>query len=1327
VDDSVANPAVALADIGTPAEAVAVSSPRPRYLHQFFEQSAAQNPDSVALLCGSESFTYTQLERHANRMAHYLAARGAGPGTRVGILLRRSPEMYAALLAIGKTGAAYVPIDPSCPFDRVAFIARDAELCLIVSTSGLLPTRNNLPCPAVALDEVKAQVGAMPGTRPQLSSEEDSLAYIIYTSGTTGRPKGVAIRHSNICHYLDVIAPIYYVTPADRVYQGMTIAFDFSIEEIWVPFHAGAAIVAGPADGRQIGPGLVDFLTRERVTVFGCVPTLLATMDRDVPSLRTLIVGGEECRPQLVERWSRPGRRILNTYGPTETTVTATWTELEPGKPVTIGRPLPGYQIDILDENLCPVAPGEAGEICIGGAGVAQGYLNRPELTADRFIRDPFGTRLYRSGDRGRLLTNGEIEFLGRMDRQVKVRGHRIELAEIEAVLLDDPAVENAVVIPAQNLAQDLIAYVTLRIPSSAVRDRLAGQLRLRLPSYMVPAFLEVLATMPTLASGKIDTKGLPPPASPRLIASQAEFIPPATLLEKKLRSEWQAILGHNHISVDADFFLDLGGHSLLAAQLVSRLRADPELAHLAIADLYASATIRKLARHLEELPSKTGSTTGTPVRPHSSARVWMAGALQLCLLYVLLGVLAAPIGFLLAAHGGGPSWAQIHPADLLVLPMLIALHFCLPVILKWTLVGRFRPGRYPLWGKYYCRWWLVRKALDLSPLSYLAGSPLMPLYLRLLGARIGKNCHIATAQVHLPDLIEIGEQVSIGYDAELAPFVVGNGWLEMAPIRIGAGAFIGTKSVLLAGAEVGRAARIAEQTLVSRDARIPEGESWAGSPARQVSTPDPVLEAIEAKPAPARKSTSLLWAAFAGAVILLEALPVLAALPGMLWIAWASRLHGSLDALAYTPLAGLTFVLATCATILFLKRLVLGRMRPGIYPVCSGAGFRKWVSDRLMATSLTVNNSLYATLYAVPWLRALGARIGRWSEVSTVSHIDPDLLRLGSETFVADIASIGAATFYKGYVSVERTEIGRRTFVGNASVVRSQANLPENCLIGVQSVVPEQPVEPGTSWLGSPAMFLPRREVCQGFDEKVTYRPRAALVALRLATELFRIVLPPSLLYLMAAVMGLVTCRLSGAGSSIAVIALLPALYLASAVMATLLVALLKWTIIGRYRPRVEPLWAPFVRRSELITGLYESVAVPALGNLLTGTPWIAPFLRLFGARIGRRVHLDTTFLSEFDLVQVEDDAAIARACSLQTHLFEDRVMKMSTVHVGAGCTIGPRSVVLYDSSLEPGASLDALSLVMKGESLPAETRWTGIPAQPSPRVFSLAESLIH
>ncbi len=473
--------------------------PRPRRLHRFFERSSDRSPDAIALICGPDSITYAELDARANRLARYLAGHGAGPGKTVGILLARSSDTYTALLAVLKTGAAFVPIDSGCPAERVAFIAKDSRLSLVLSTSNLLSAHRGLPCRAVALDRIGSELAALSATRMPLAHGGDALAYIIYTSGTTGRPKGVAVRHSNICHFLAVCTPIYDVTSSDRVYQGMTIAFDFSIEEIWPAFHAGATLVAGPTDGRRLGPGLAEFLAAQGVTVLCSVPTLLATLDRDVPSLRTLIVGGEECPPNLVARWSRDGRRILNTYGPTETTVTASWTELEPGEPVTIGRPMPGYRIYILDEDLCPAPPDQPGEICIGGAGVAQGYLNRPELTAAKFVPDTFepdcpGARLYRSGDLGRFLPNGEVEFLGRIDGQVKIRGHRIELGEIEAVLLEDPAVKNAAVTPARgnNPAQDLIAYVTLRtqsVPVEVLRDRLAEQLRRTLPAIHDPRF----------------------------------------------------------------------------------------------------------------------------------------------------------------------------------------------------------------------------------------------------------------------------------------------------------------------------------------------------------------------------------------------------------------------------------------------------------------------------------------------------------------------------------------------------------------------------------------------------------------------------------------------------------------------------------------------------------------------------------------------------------------------------------------------------------------------------------------------------------------------
>ena len=440
------------------------------------------------------------------------------------------------MLGVLKCGAAFVPLDPSFPPDRVAFIAEDASLRVLLTTSafssvllslrrGARGVRANISSRALFLDADAELIAAEPEFRPDVSSRGDALCYIIYTSGTTGQPKGVAVNQSNICQFLDGCDSIYGVAAADRVYQGMTLAFDFSIEEIWPTFKAGATLVAGPNDHRRFGTGLNDFLIEQQISVLCCVPTLLATLERDVPSLRLLLVGGEACPADLVKRWSRPGRRMLNTYGPTEATVTATWCELLPDRPVTIGKPLPGSTIYILDDKLQPVLPGREGEICIGGPCVASGYVNRPDLTADRFVPDVFsarpGAKLYRTGDLGRVNPAGEIVYLGRIDTQIKIRGMRIELGEIEAALLDDAGVTQAVAAAIANEGgvPELAAYVVPRDPDDFLnlRQRLHDSLRSRLPAYMVPAYIEPISTIPVLPSQKADRSRLPRPTWPRI------------------------------------------------------------------------------------------------------------------------------------------------------------------------------------------------------------------------------------------------------------------------------------------------------------------------------------------------------------------------------------------------------------------------------------------------------------------------------------------------------------------------------------------------------------------------------------------------------------------------------------------------------------------------------------------------------------------------------------------------------------------------------------------------------------------------------------------
>ena len=1292
----------------------------PRRLQQFFEWSAERRPEAVAVEDGDTLLSYRALESRANRLAHHLRGHDVPPGARVGVLLARSWRTYTALLAVLKAGAAFVPIDPASPPDRVGYIAGDAGLDLLLTTSDLRSAAADQPaCPVLALDEADDEVRTEPDTRPELDTDGDPAAYVIYTSGSSGRPKGVEVAQSSICNFIHVVPGVYDVRPDDRVYQGMTISFDFSIEEIWPTLAVGATLVVGPNDSRRLGEELADFLDESGVTLLYCVPTLLATIPRDLPTVRGLLVGGEACPAGLVERWARPGRRMLNTYGPTEATVTATWGELLPGRPVTIGRPMPTYSIVILDDELRAVPDGEAGEICIGGPGVANGYVGMPEKTADRFVVYR-GERIYRTGDLGRIDDAGEIVYLGRADDEVKIRGHRVDLGEIDSLLLEDPDVTSAVaaMLPV-NGAEELVAFVTRRSGGDdELIARLHGRLRERLPDYMVPAYLDVLPELPAMPSGKVDRKRLPEPSGRRLIATGGAVAPPEGELEEQVRDAWAAVFGlePEDLSVTADFFAELGGHSLLAAMAVSVLRERGVGANPAVRDLYANPTVRSFAAHRATGGVTEGAveaaTRSEPVR-HSRGRYSRAGAIQGGFLYALLLVLTLPVAAIYFATEGEVSLGVLSGIAMAATAVYLLLRWALAPLLVRTLTSGITPGRYRLWGGVHLQLWAADLMVALAPLPVLSGSPWAGDYLRLLGARAGRDVHLGTSMISLPSLLEIGDGASIGYGVSLRPWVVEDGWVVVGPITVEAGAFVGSGAVLGPGSSVGRHAIVAEQSTVERGQHVAAGGQWAGSPSAPAERVDPVVtELAAADPAPGwrrvhRRSALL-------GLGLLEGVSLVVLLPSVLLVWITLLVLGEAAGLLAALLVGPVFVVSACAVILSLHTMVAPTAPEGMYPARSELGVRKWMADTLLEMSLTYTNSLYATLYTVPWLRALGARIGRGSEVSTAAHLDPDLLTLGEQSFVADMASIGGATFHNGRVAFRRTEVGDRAFVGNAAMVTPGTRMGEDSLLGVQTVPPPDGVPADSSWLGSPAIDLPARQDSGDFGEHLTYRPSRWRLVERLGIEFFRIALPASLIAVAVYLYLLSISSLAAAGADLATVALLaPLLALLFGLLLVCIVALIKWMVIGRYRPRVAPLWDRFVRRAELVTGLYEATAVPGLLYLLVGTPFLPPLLRLFGARIGERAWIATTYLTEFDLVDVGDQAVIGREVSLQTHLFEDRVMKMSTVRVGAGASVGDRAIVLYDGDVAAEAALEPLSLVMKGEHLPAGTRWRGIPAE--------------
>ncbi len=591
-------------------------------LNHLLEEACILFATNDAVVGNGIVLSYHDLNHRANQLARYLLAHGIKPGDRVAIMFDRSSETYVAMLAVMKVNAVYVPLDAAFPIERVRFIVGDADISAILSMSSFAKHLVSIHVDKIFLDTERPVIDSQQ-TDPlvDVTPPIDPLCYIIYTSGTTGNPKGVGIGHASICNFVRVAAELYGYAPGDRVYQGMTIAFDFSVEEIWVPLMTGATLVPGPAGTTLMGDELGDFLRERHVTVMACCPTLLSTIEQDLPDLRILLVGGETCPQNLVTRWYRPGRRILNTYGPTETTVTAAMTDLRPDKQVTIGVPLPTYSMVILDPKDDKTVPtGDIGEIGIAGIGLALGYINQDDLTTKKFIHDflhiennPSG-KIYRTGDLGRINENGEIEYRGRIDTQVKIRGYRIELNEIEAVLCNLPQVAQAAVttFEIQEGVMEIVAYYSLKHGVKLQQSEILQALRNKLPVYMVPAFLEQVDVIPMTLSNKSDYKRLPKPQLQRFSAAQG-FVPPKTVHEHMVHDAIAKVLHIERISTEHHFFDDLGANSLLMARVCAAIRKNSGMSNVSMRDIYMHPTIARLARHLDSSINKPLLTKSEP------------------------------------------------------------------------------------------------------------------------------------------------------------------------------------------------------------------------------------------------------------------------------------------------------------------------------------------------------------------------------------------------------------------------------------------------------------------------------------------------------------------------------------------------------------------------------------------------------------------------------------------------------------------------------------------------------------------------------------------
>lgn len=596
-------------------------------VHHLVQAQAERTPAAIAVIEGNRRFTYRDLDERSNRLANYLIKHGVGPEVPVAICLKRSMELVVSMLAVLKAGGACVPLDPAYPPERLHYMLRDTKAALLLTQDDLLSSEAKNLSKTVDLPKTWSTIERESSERCVSGVEPKNLAYVIYTSGSTGKPRGVMLTHEGMVNHHLAAQKLYDLQSSDRVLQFSSISFDIALEEIFPTWIAGATLVLRTDETPLGGRDFVRWVQKQNISVLD-LPTAywhelvheLSELKQPVPrSIRLVIVGGEKASARALAEWGKlVGGRIrwVNTYGPSEASIIATAYEpssdtvWDAAANIPIGLPIQNTQVYLLDRDLKPVAQGESGELHIGGAGVARGYLNDPQRTAEKFVADPFtaraGARLYKTGDIGRYLPSGDIEFLGRIDDQIKIRGFRVELGEVESVLSEHPGVrECVVVVKGDDAAKQLVVYVVSSQKQGPSEPEVRRFLKHRLPEYMVPATVVTLDRLPLTPNGKVDKKALPEPVD--ILAGPRTGKAPKDAVEARIVSIWESALGKHPIGVDENFF-DLGGHSLLAVRVMRALEQSFGKS-LPITTLLHAPTVEKLAvLLLKQSPSASSS-----------------------------------------------------------------------------------------------------------------------------------------------------------------------------------------------------------------------------------------------------------------------------------------------------------------------------------------------------------------------------------------------------------------------------------------------------------------------------------------------------------------------------------------------------------------------------------------------------------------------------------------------------------------------------------------------------------------------------------------------
>ncbi|OFM03534.1 amino acid adenylation protein [Corynebacterium sp. HMSC071F07] len=1275
-------------------------APRERTLWDIVQTTAELNPDAAALDDG-EVLTYSELITDVQAWAAELQANGVCRGDRIGIRMTSGKrELYLAILATLAAGAAYVPVDADDPDERAEMVFGEADIDGLFTDEGFRSLRS---AERVGKD---AHQGA---------PTPDDTAWIIFTSGSTGKPKGVAVTHRSAAAFVDAEAALFLVDhphgplgPDDRVLAGLSVAFDASCEEMWLAWGHGACLVPAPRSLVRSGMDLGPWLIRRDITVVSTVPTLAGLWPAEaLDNIRLLIVGGEACSQELVDRLATDEREMWNTYGPTEATVVACAQRMVPGQPVSIGLPLNGWDLVVVDKQGSPVSVGEVGELVIGGVGLAR-YLD-PAKDAEKYapLDSMAWERAYRTGDHVRLEEDG-LYFVGRIDDQVKIGGRRIELGEVEANVAALPNVYNSAVAVQKTPGGEsvLVGYVSLEDEAKGFDEKAAHErLAETMPAALVPRIC-VMEELPVRTSGKVDKKALPWPL-PGVGVEAAGL----TQTEQWLAQLWVETLGVSVSDENADFF-SLGGTSLAAATLVGRIRE--RYPTVAVRDLYDHPRLGSLAEHIGGVEERPSAAPKRTVR-----KVGMGTRVVQTLIQIPVMTLAATswLTWLLlgsnVANALGADWALTTPWWLVAVMVVL---FATPIgripiggIGARLITAGIKPGDYPRGGSAHLRIWAAERWADASGSRSIAGATWVNNYARLLGVKIGRGVDLHSLPP-VTGLLKLGDHAAIEPEVDLSGYWLDGDVLHVGAINVGEGARVGARSTLLPGTNVDKYAHVEAGSTVTARKKIKDGQRWSGSPAKKVGRSKHRFPAEPPKRRP-------WWVAFYGATsILLAIQPVVAlAVGAAVVVAGLSMTAGNdfIGSIFFAPLGALAaFACFMAQTWLGVRILSIG-LKPGVAPVRSAAGWRLWSVERLMDEARTTLFPLYASQLTPTWLRSLGAKIGKDVEISTAVMI-PKLTDIKDGAFLADDTMIGGYELGGGWMLTGETKVGKRSFVGNSGITGPGRKLGKNSLVAVLSSTPKKS-KSGSNWWGSPPERMRRVEASvEGVQgESLTYNPGFGVKAARGLVETMRLLAPMTSAMLLAATLATMYVLVDnyGVGLAWAVSGLL--LMAIGAVSMAITVAV-KWICVGKHRAADHPLWSAFVWLNELQDTFVEAVAAPWFFQHTLGAGEINLGLRALGVKIGAGAWIDSYWFPETDLCYVGKGASVGPGTVVQTHLFQDRVMSLDTVTIEDGATLAAHSVALPASLLGDAGTVGPGSLVMRGDRVPANSVWQGNPIEP-------------